>query len=58
MTQEEFKKLVLMSFSDFSTSSLDYYIEEGKKLLSNAVALDTAIIDIIDRLELERAARG
>ena len=58
MTQEEFKNLYLVCFSELSNATLDHYIEEGNKLLANAVAIDPVVIDIINTLQFEREKRG
>ena len=58
MTQEEFKNLYLVCFTELSNATLDYYIEEGNKLLANAVAIDPVVINIIDTLQAERERRG
>ena len=58
MTPEEFKQIKICSFSDFSNSTLEHYIQEGNKILAKGKTIDLEIIEIVDSLLLELEKRG
>lgn len=58
MTPEEFKQIRICSFSDFSNSTLEHYIQEGNKILAKGKTIDLEIIEIVDSLLLELEKRG
>lgn len=58
MTPEEFKQIKICSFSNFSNSALEHYIQEGNKILAKGKTIDLEIIEIVDSLLLELEKRG
>lgn len=58
MTPEEFKQIRICSFSDFSNSVLEHYIQEGNKILAKGKTIDLEIMQIVDNLLLELEKRG
>lgn len=58
MTPEEFKQIRICSFSNFSNSTLEHYIQEGNKILAKGKTIDLEIIEIVDSLLLELEKRG
>ena len=58
MTPERFKQIRICSFSDFSDSTLEHYIQEGNKILAKGKTIDNEIVEIIDNLLLEKEKRG
>lgn len=58
MTVQEFKQIRLCSFSEFSNTTLEHYIQEGNEILSRGQQIDEEIIRIIDNLLFEQEKRG
>lgn len=58
MTAEEFKKIRMCNFKDFSNSTLDYYVNEANKILANGKNLDNEVIATIDKIFEEKEYRG
>lgn len=56
MTEQEFLALDIGKFDCFSLSELDYYIEEGKKLMAKMVNYNPRLFEIVDLLEAARKA--
>lgn len=58
MTPEEFKQIRICSFSDFSDSTLEHYIQRGNEILAKGKTIDNEIMEIVDNLLLEKEKRG
>lgn len=58
MTQEQFKKIRLSSFSDLSNEELNKFIDAGNEILAKGKTIDTEVMEIIDELLLELEKRG
>lgn len=56
MTEQEFLSLDVSKFGCFSLSELDYYIEEGKKLMAKMVEYNPRLFEIVDLLQSAKEA--
>ena len=51
MSIEEFKELYVSDFSTFSITTLDHYIIEGRRIISQMRELDPIVVEIVSKLE-------
>lgn len=58
MLISDFKQINTNDLSSYNLNTLEYYLQEGEKLICNMIELDPQIIEIVSFLSEEIRNRG